>query len=81
MGWESHLDDYSYTSSEILPVGFNIYRKDQTAGVEGGVEVLDTDAELNYLAKINLHNSPSLYICSYYQPPHYDLILELNESI
>ena len=31
VGCESHLDN-SYTSSEIFLVGFNIYRKDRTAG-------------------------------------------------
>ena len=43
---------------------------------------LDSNAELIW-AKINLHNSPPLYICSYYWPPHSDLqsILELNELI
>ena len=35
VGCESHLDN-SYTSSEIFPAGFNIYRKDRTAG-GGGV--------------------------------------------
>lgn len=35
VGSESHLDD-SYLSSEIFPAGFNIYRKDRTAG-SGGV--------------------------------------------
>ena len=34
VGCESHLDN-SYLSSEIFPAGFNIYRKDRTAG--GGV--------------------------------------------
>ena len=34
VGCESHLDD-SYSSSEIFPVGFTIYRKDRTVG--GGV--------------------------------------------
>ena len=31
VGCESHLDN-SYLSSEIFPAGFNIYRKDRTAG-------------------------------------------------
>ena len=83
VGCESHLDN-SYTSSEIFPVGFNIYRKDRTAG-GGGVflaindtlatmeePALDANAELIW-AKINLHNSPPIYICSYYRPPHSDL--------
>ena len=93
VGCESHLDS-SYLSSEIFPASFNIYRKDRSAG-GGGVFLgikdtlvcteepnLDTTAELIW-AKISLHNLPSLYICSYYRPPHFDLqsILELNESI
>ena len=93
VGCESHLDN-SYTSSEIFPAGFNIYRKDRTAR-GGGVflaindtlatmeePALDANAELIW-AKVNLHNSPPIYICSYYRPPHSDLqpILELNESI
>ena len=71
-----------------------MYRKDRTAGGQGvflGIKdmlvtmeepTLDSNAELIW-AKINLHNSPPLYICSYYQPPYSDLqqILELNESI
>ena len=67
MGCESHLD-HSYTSSEIFPAGFNIYRKDRAAG-GGGVflaindtlatmeePALDANAEFIW-AKINLHNS------------------------
>ena len=64
VGCESHLDN-SYNSSEIFPVGFNIYRKDRTAGGGGvflGIKdvlvtmeepTLDTSAELIW-AKINV---------------------------
>jgi len=90
VGCESHLDD-SYTSSEIFPVGFNILGKTEVGGgsvflgikdtlVSVEVPTLDTNAELIW-AKINLHNSPPLYICSYYQPPHSDLQPDFNESM
>ena len=90
--WITHLDE-SYSSSEIFPTGYNIYRKIEQMGrgVFLGIKnrlvsieesTLDTNAELIW-AKINFHNSPPLYICSFYWPPHSDLqpILEINESI
>ena len=81
-GTESHLDQHvQYTSAEVFPSSYDIYRKDRSLG-GGGVflciqrgllsshlQDLENASE-SVWAKINTYGRKPLYICSFYRPPN-----------
>lgn len=93
LGTETWIEG-SITNNQILPLTYNVYRKDwNTNG--GGVLIaisndhlsspvpeLDTDCEIIW-AKINLVESKDLYLASYYNPKtsNEHSIEELGRSI
>ena len=83
LGCKSHLDQ-SYFSSELLPVGYTIFRKDRIKGGRGvfiGIKKslaileepkLNTDCEIIWI-KLHLTGRKTFYICSYYRPPDHNI--------
>jgi len=96
IGCESHIDD-SFTSIEVFPQNFTIFRKDQKIGGGGGGGVFiclhnslnvseepswDSNAELIW-ARLSFHKGQPLYICSFYRPPDNNpsCLTQLKESL
>ena len=90
----SHIDS-SYSSSEILPSSYKVIRKDCSLGGGGGVfigfsnslnisELSNTSSEAEMvLAKLQLPNNKSLYLCSFYRSPNNNVtpITKLNDFL
>ena len=92
-GCESHLDSCIHTS-EIFPSNYEIFRKDRVLGAGGvflaiheryastDIPELASDCEAAW-AKLKIHNSNPLYLCSFYRPPDNDIdpLIALDEML
>ena len=93
IGYEWQIDN-SYSSAEVFPPGYCVFRKDHCEGAGGvficikenlsasAIPSLDTDAEIIW-AKIDISKRNPIFICSFYRPPNNLLqpLVKLHESL
>ena len=93
IGYKSQIAN-SYSSTEVFPPGYCVFRKDHCEGAGGvficikenlsasAIPSLDTDAKI-IGARIDISKRNPFFICSFYRPPHNLLqpLVKLHESL